>query len=107
MDLNKQLPLGRDDANVFFQSIAKRYKKGTVLLTSNLPFGQWDQAFAGDTTLTAALLDHLLHHARVIQIKAESYRLKDKRTAGTFDTRQPVDISQVGHFEVVNAARQA
>lgn len=96
------LPLGRDDANLFFQIIAKRYEKGTVLLTSNLPFGQWDQAFAGDTTLTAALLDRLLHHAHVIQIKAESYRLRDKRKAGIIGTRQPVVISQVGQFEVAD-----
>jgi hypothetical protein len=67
------LPLGRDQANLFFQVVAKRYEKGSLLLTSNLPFGQWDQAFAGDTTLTAALLDRLLHHARIIQIKGDRW----------------------------------
>lgn len=51
-------------------------------MTSNLSFGAWDQAFAGDRVLTAAMLDRLLHHSQVIQIKGESYRLKDKRTAG-------------------------
>ncbi|WP_439641856.1 IS21-like element helper ATPase IstB [Nevskia sp.] len=76
------LPMSRDQANLFFQVIAKRYEKGAMLLTSNLPFGQWDQAFDGDTTLTAALLDRLLHHAHVIRIRGESYRLKDKRKAG-------------------------
>ena len=81
------LPLGRDEANLFFQVIAKRYEKGSVIVTSNLPFGQWDQTFAGDQTLTAALLDRLLHHSHVLQLKGESYRLKDKRKAGVIRSR--------------------
>lgn len=88
--------MSRDQANLFFQVIAKRYEKGAMLLTSNLPFGQWDQAFAGDTTLTAALLDRLLHHAHVIQIRGESYRLKDKRKAGIIKPRLPADSIEVG-----------
>jgi len=83
------LPMGREDANLLFQVIAKRYEKGSVVVTSNLPFGQWDQAFAGDATLTAALLDRLLHHSHVFQIKGESYRLKDKRKAGVIRPREP------------------
>ncbi len=51
-------------------------------LTSNLAFGSWDEAFAGDAVLTAAMLDRILHHATVVQIAGESYRLKDKRRAG-------------------------
>ena len=51
-------------------------------MTSNLSFSTWDQAFAGDRVLTAAMLDRLLHHAQVVQIQGESYRLKDKRKAG-------------------------
>lgn len=76
------LPFGREQANLFFQAIAKRYEKGSMILTSNLTFGSWDQAFAGDAVLTAAMLDRLLHHATVVQISGESYRLKDKRRAG-------------------------
>lgn len=76
------LPMGRDQANLFFQVIAKRYEKGSMILTSNLTFGSWDQAFAGDAVLTAAMLDRLLHHSTVISIQGESYRLKDKRRAG-------------------------
>ena len=45
------LPMSREQANLFFQVIAKRYEKGSLILTSNLPFGQWDQTFAGDATL--------------------------------------------------------
>jgi DNA replication protein DnaC len=76
------LPLGREQANLFFQVVAKRYEKGAMILTSNLTFGSWDQAFAGDPVLTAAMLDRLLHHSTVITIQGESYRLKDKRRAG-------------------------
>ncbi|WP_168405022.1 ATP-binding protein, partial [Acinetobacter indicus] len=45
---------------------------------SNLPFSQWSKSFADDVTLTAAMLDRLLHHCHVVQISGESYRLKDK-----------------------------
>ncbi|EMM8164512.1 ATP-binding protein, partial [Klebsiella variicola] len=65
-----------------FQVVAKRYEKGAMILTSNLPFSQWADAFAGDTTLTAAMLDRLLHHAHILTLSGESYRLKDKRKAG-------------------------
>ena len=76
------LPFGREEANLFFQVIAKRYERGSIVLTSNLPFAQWASAFADDATLTAAMLDRLLHHAHIVQIQGDSYRLKDKRKAG-------------------------
>jgi DNA replication protein DnaC len=81
------LPLSRQQAHQIFQIIAKRYEVGSVILTSNLVFGQWDQTFASDTALTAALLDRLLHNAHVIPIKGESYRLKDKRKAGLIEAK--------------------
>jgi DNA replication protein DnaC len=76
------LPFGREEANLFFNVVAKRYERGSMVLTSNLPFTQWAAAFADDQTLTAAMLDRLLHHAHIVQISGESYRLKDKRKAG-------------------------
>lgn len=76
------LPFGREEATLFFNVVAKRYERGSIVLTSNLPFSQWSSAFADDQTLTAALLDRLLHHAHIVQIAGESYRLKDKRKAG-------------------------
>jgi len=76
------LPLQRNQANLFFQVVAKRYEHGSIILTSNLSFGEWDETFAGNSALTAAMLDRLLHHAHVIQIKGDSYRLKDKKKAG-------------------------
>ena len=82
------LPMGREQANLFFQVVTKRYERGAMILTSNLTFGSWDQAFAGETVLTAAMLDRLLHHATVVQIGGESYRLKDKRRAGVMAKKE-------------------
>jgi DNA replication protein DnaC len=76
------LPMSREQANLFFQVIAALYEKGSLIVTSNLPFGQWDTTFAQDATLTAALLDRLLHHAHIVPIAGDSYRLKHQRQAG-------------------------
>ena len=76
------LPFSRDEASHFFQTIAQRYERGSVLITSNLPFAQWDATFAGDATMTAAMLDRLLHHAHVAMITGDSYRLRERRKAG-------------------------
>ncbi|MCZ8167117.1 MAG: IS21-like element helper ATPase IstB [Lysobacteraceae bacterium] len=81
------LPFGREEASLFFNVVAKRYERGSMVLTSNLPFPQWATALADDATLTAALLDRLLHHAHIVQITGESYRLKDKRRAGAIKAR--------------------
>lgn len=89
------LPFGQDEANHFFQVIAKRYERGSIIVTSNLPFGQWHQAFAGDVTLTAALLDRLLHHSHLIQIKGDSYRLRKKAKAGVI----PAQLNPISHTE--------
>ena len=69
------LPMGREQANLFFQVVAKHYGRGAMILTSNPTFGSWDQAFAGETVPTAAMPGRLLHHATVVQISGESYRL--------------------------------
>lgn len=81
------LPFGREEANLFFNVVAKRYERGSMVLTSNLPFTQWATTFHDDQTLTAAMLDRLLHHAHIVQISGESYRLKDKRKAGQTKTK--------------------
>jgi len=63
--------------------IAKRYESASLILSSNLPFTQWATAFSNDQTLTAAMLDRLLHHAQIVQNTGENYRLKDKRKRGS------------------------
>jgi len=85
------LPFGREEVNLFFQVVAKRYEKGAMILTSNLPFTQWADTFAGDTTLTAAMLDRLLHHSHLITLSGESYRLKDKKKAGIIQKKPKSD----------------
>lgn len=81
------LPMTAEQANHFFQIISKRYDRGgSIILTSNLPFAQWDQTFGGNATLVAAMLDRVLHHAHIIQIKGDSYRLKNQRKAGFLPT---------------------
>lgn len=76
------LPMTREQANLFFQVIATVYEKSSLIVTSNLSFAQWGSTFAQDTTLTAALLDRLLHHAHIVPITGDSYRLKQQRQAG-------------------------
>jgi hypothetical protein len=53
------LPFGREEANLLFNVVAKRYERGSIIVTSNLAFAQWSSAFADDKTLTAALLDQI------------------------------------------------
>lgn len=79
------LPFNHHESKLLFDVIAKRYEKGSVILTSNLPFGQWGQVFANDTALTSAMLDRILHHSHILQIKGESYRIKEKKQAGLID----------------------
>jgi len=76
------LPFAPQEAKLLFEVVAKRYEKGSIIITSNLPFGQWGQTFSDDTALTSAMLDRLLHHSHILQIKGESYRLKQKKQAG-------------------------
>jgi DNA replication protein DnaC len=79
------LPFSAQESKLLFEVVAKRYEKGAIILTSNLPFGQWGQVFANDTALTSALLDRILHHSHILQIKGESYRIKEKKQAGLME----------------------
>jgi DNA replication protein DnaC len=54
-----------------------RYERASVIVTSNKPFGRWGEVF-GDATVAAAMIDRLVHHAEVVSLKGDSYRLKDK-----------------------------
>lgn len=75
------LPIDQSGANLFFQLISRRYEKGPVILTSNQSFGSWGEVF-GDRVIATAILDRVLHHAITINIRGNSYRLKDKLKAG-------------------------
>jgi len=75
------LPIKEDQANAFFQLIARKYEKTSLIITSNLNFDQWGKVLGNDV-LAAAILDRLLHHCQVIQINGESYRLKKRQGKG-------------------------
>jgi len=70
------LPIDKLGANLLFQVISGRYELRSTILTTNLIFKNWAQIFSGDTTLTSAALDRLLHHHEMIIIEGESYRMK-------------------------------
>ena len=77
------LPLGPSGANLMFQLIARRYERGAIILTSNQSLSGWGEVF-GDPIIATAILDRLLHHSTLLNVKGESYRLKEKRKAGVF-----------------------
>lgn len=97
-----------------FSLVCRRYEKGSMIWTSNKGFGEWASVFADDEVLTAAILDRLLHHGTVVNIRGQSYRLRDKLRAGTIHnperTLRPDTQSQTlrsldgqgGEFEIAN-----
>lgn len=75
------LPFEAHAAHLFFQLVARRYERGSLLITSNRPVSEWGEVF-GDAVVATAILDRLLHHSHVLTITGESYRLREKRRAG-------------------------
>ncbi|MGH8702597.1 MAG: IS21-like element helper ATPase IstB [Burkholderiales bacterium] len=81
------LPIDRAGANLFFQLISRRYERGPMILTSNQSFTAWGEVF-GDRVIATAILDRLLHHAVTLNIRGNSYRLKEKLKAGLVRTEE-------------------
>jgi DNA replication protein DnaC len=75
------LPFEKRSAHLFFQLVARRYERASMLVTTNQLVAQWGSVF-GDDVLAAAILDRLLHHSHTLLIQGDSYRLKHKRKAG-------------------------
>ena len=71
----------RHGANLFFQLISRRYERGAIILTSNQSLGAWGEVF-GDPIIATAVLDRLLHHSITVNIRGDSYRLREKLKAG-------------------------
>lgn len=84
------LPIDRAGANLFFQLISRRYEKGPMILTSNQSFGAWGEVF-GDRVIATAILDRVLHHAITLNIRGNSYRLKEKLKAGLVRAEETTD----------------
>jgi len=77
------VPLDPLVSHFVFSLVCRRYEKGAMIWTSNKGFADWASVFAGDEVLTAAILDRLLHHGTVVNIRGRSYRLREKLHAGT------------------------
>jgi DNA replication protein DnaC len=73
------LPLERQAANLLFALVARRYERGSIIVTSNRGFEQWGEIL-GDAMVAAALIDRLVHHATMIALKGKSYRLRERGT---------------------------
>lgn len=71
------IPFKAEAANLFFQLVSSRYERASLIVTSNMPFGRWGEVF-GDDVVAAAMIDRLVHHAEVISLKGDSYRLKNR-----------------------------
>ena len=74
-------PMSRQDASLFFRLVSHRYQKGALLITTNKGVDAWPDILAGDEVLATAILDRLLHHSHVLNIKGRSYRLRELESA--------------------------
>ena len=72
------VPLSKTGAELLFEVFSQRYERGSILVTSNLPFDEWTEVF-GSERLTGALLDRLTHHVHILEMNGESYRLNQSR----------------------------
>ena len=72
------VPLSKTGAELLFEVFSQRYERGSILVTSNLPFDEWTEVF-GSERLTGALLDRLTHHVHILEMNGESFRLKQSR----------------------------
>jgi DNA replication protein DnaC len=76
------VPLSKTGAELLFEMLSQRYERGSTLITSNLPFQEWTEVL-GSERLTGALLDRLTHHVHILEMNADSYRLKQSRRKRT------------------------
>jgi DNA replication protein DnaC len=96
------LPLDDLGATIFFQLVSARYERGSIILTSNKSYGDWGGIF-GDAIIATAILDRLLHHSTTVNIRGESYRLKERRRAGLLPSREQ-EGGQGGDYSVAPAS---
>ncbi|MGC8708612.1 MAG: ATP-binding protein, partial [Athalassotoga sp.] len=86
------LPLDSEGAKLFFELISEKYEQGSVIVTSNRSFNEWNKIFE-DEVIATAVLDRLLHHSTIINIRGKSYRLREKQKSGMIrlDTSKIID----------------
>ena len=81
------LPLTRGESNLFSQFVSSRYEKHSTIYTSNKSFSEWGEVL-GDTVMASAVLDRILHHCNVVNIRGDSYRLKDRKKTGNISINE-------------------
>ena len=82
------VPLSKTGAELLFEVISQCYERGSLIITSNLPFDEWTQTF-GSERLTGALLDRLTHHIHILEMNGESYRLKQSQAKTKSQNKKP------------------
>jgi DNA replication protein DnaC len=85
------IPFDPQAANLMFMLVSRRYERASPIITSNKPFSAWGEIF-GDDAVAVAMVDRLVHHAEILSLKGDSYRLKD-RDLGPPPTRQTADTA--------------
>jgi DNA replication protein DnaC len=85
------IPFDPDAANLMFELVSSRYERASLIVTSNKPFSRWGETF-GDDVVAAAMIDRLVHHAEILNLKGDSFRLKDK-DLGSPPPARPVEIA--------------
>jgi hypothetical protein len=88
----------REEASLFFRLLVRRYERASLIVTSNKSFVDWGEVF-NDQILATAILDRLLHHATTVNIKGDSYRLREKKKAGLLG-RKPKPAPELDEEEV-------
>jgi DNA replication protein DnaC len=76
------VPLSKTGAELLFEIISQRYERGSIIITSNLPFDEWTEVF-GSERLTGAILDRLTHHVHILEMNGDSFRLRQSRKTRT------------------------
>ena len=83
------VPLSPTGAELLFETFSQRYERGSIIVTSNLPFDEWTSVFASER-LTGTLLDRLTHHVHILEMNGDSYRLKQSKHRPRADNRPPI-----------------
>jgi DNA replication protein DnaC len=85
------IPFDPQAANLMFMLVSRRYERASMIVTSNKPFSAWGEVF-GDDVVAAAMIDRLVHHAEIVALKGDSYRLRD-RDLGARGAAQPAETA--------------